>query len=63
QIAAFPQACLRSDRRAALRQHGLPLREALALEFAEGLPSLQAEGVAGAARFAGGAGRHGRFEG
>ena len=62
RIAAFPQACLRSDRRAALRQHGLPLREALALEFAEGLPSLHAEGVAGAARFADGAGRHGRFE-
>lgn len=63
QISAFPQACLRSDRRAALRQHELPLREALALELAEGVPSLAAEGVAGAARFAGGAGRHGRFEG
>lgn len=61
QLAAFPQACLRSDRRAALRQHGLPLDEALALEFALGVPSLEAEGVAGAARFAEGAGRHGRF--
>lgn len=62
QIAAFPQACLRSDRRAALRQHGLGLQDALALEFAEGVPSLRAEGVSGAARFASGAGRHGSFE-
>ncbi|MGE0711926.1 MAG: crotonase/enoyl-CoA hydratase family protein [Planctomycetota bacterium] len=50
-IAAFPQACMRSDRRATLNQHGLPLADALALEFREGVPSLLAEGVEGAKRF------------
>ena len=37
QIAAFPQQCLRNDRLSARRQHGLPLRDALAQEFALGL--------------------------
>src|SRR5215470_1057897 len=32
-IARFPQVCLRADRAAVRRQHGLPLREALRLEF------------------------------
>ena len=62
QIAAFPQQCLRNDRLSARRQHGLPLRDALASEFALGsrtLASGEAEG--GAARFVEGVGRHGRF--
>lgn len=62
QLAAFPQACLRADRRSALRGLGMPLDEALAAEFAGGLACLDAEGVPGAARFAAGAGRHGSFE-
>jgi len=64
QIAAFPQQCLRSDRASALRQHGLPLREALAQEFGVGLETLHSgESVEGATRFAKGAGRHGHFDG
>jgi len=61
-IAAFPQTCLRNDRLSARRQHGLPLRDALAQEFALGretLASGEAEG--GARRFVEGAGKHGRF--
>jgi enoyl-CoA hydratase len=64
QIAAFPQQCMRNDRASARRQHELPLREALAQEFALGratLASGEAEG--GARRFVQGTGRHGRFEG
>jgi enoyl-CoA hydratase len=61
EIAAFPQACLRADRRSARGQFDLPWPEALAREFEGGLQALKAEGVAGAQRFATGAGRHGAF--
>jgi enoyl-CoA hydratase len=61
-IAAFPQACMRSDRGAVYDGLGLPETEAMMQEFAKGLASLRAEGVAGAARFAAGAGRHGAVE-
>ena len=67
-IAAFPQACLRSDRMSAYEQwgNGAPqaLDAALANEFTRGLDTIRSgETVAGASRFAAGAGRHGRFEG
>ncbi len=62
QMARFPQACLRSDRAALLAQWGLPEPAAMAREFALGMASLETDGRAGARRFAGGAGRHGRFE-
>jgi enoyl-CoA hydratase len=43
------------------RQQGLPLRDAMRYEWRNGLPAFFAEGAAGAARFAGGRGRHGDF--
>jgi enoyl-CoA hydratase len=61
EIAAFPQACLRADRRSAHRQWELPLADALRAETAGGLPVL-AEARTGAARFAAGKGRHGKME-
>jgi enoyl-CoA hydratase len=61
QIAAFPQRCMLADRASTLTQWDLPLAEALKREGAGGFPVVQAEAVAGAARFAAGAGRHGRF--
>jgi enoyl-CoA hydratase len=60
-IAAFPQACTRSDRRSVYDNLGRPELDALAAEFRHGMGSLQAEGVAGATRFAAGEGRHGSF--
>jgi enoyl-CoA hydratase len=60
QIAGFPQACLRADRASALAQWDWPLAQALQAEGAGGWAALQAEGIAGAARFAAGAGRHGQ---
>ncbi|MFC5062383.1 crotonase/enoyl-CoA hydratase family protein [Actinomycetospora atypica] len=60
-LAAFPQVCLRSDRASVLDQEGLDEPAALAAEFAHGRAALDAETVAGAARFAAGEGRHGRF--
>jgi enoyl-CoA hydratase len=63
QIAAFPQTCLRGDRRSALEQWSMDEASALGNEFAHGLRALQAgETVAGATRFRGGSGRGGRFE-
>jgi len=61
EIAAFPQACLRADRRSAYAQWDLPLAEALRQEGRAGAPIVAAEGKAGARRFERGAGRHGRF--
>jgi enoyl-CoA hydratase len=59
QIAGFPQACMLADRASAFAQWDLPLADALRREGAGGYPVVHAEGVAGAARFAAGAGRHG----
>ena len=59
ELAALPQACLRSDRAALLDQEGLAEQDAMAAEFAHGQAVL-AEGLEGAARFAAGEGRHGR---
>jgi enoyl-CoA hydratase/carnithine racemase len=59
QIAAFPQQCLRADRASVYAQWDLPLAEALKHEGAGGYAALMAEGLAGAAAFTAGAGRHG----
>ncbi len=60
QIAAFPQATMRADRVSAYAQWGLPLPEALHQEWERGKLCI-GEGLQGAARFASGAGRHGKF--
>ncbi len=60
QIAAFPQQCLRNDRLSTRCQNGLPMREALAQEFALGRASLASgEAESGVRRFVDGLGRHG----
>jgi enoyl-CoA hydratase len=61
QIAAFPQACMRNDRRSVLSQGGKAEADAMAYEFALGVASVAADGIEGAARFSAGAGRHGEF--
>ncbi len=61
QIARFPQTCVRADRRSAIRSHGLPVRDALVQEWYNGRQALIEDGVAGAARFKDGLGRHGDF--
>jgi enoyl-CoA hydratase len=61
-IAAFPQMCLRNDKRSALAQWDLGEEAAILDELAGGLKVIASgETVAGATRFAGGAGRHGSF--
>jgi enoyl-CoA hydratase len=60
QIAAFPQACVRSDRASALEGASLGFDDAMANEFSRGLATLTDPGVfEGVARFRGGAGRGG----
>jgi enoyl-CoA hydratase len=61
QIAAFPQLCLRSDRASARGQWSLPESEAITVELEHGIPTLLAESLDGAAKFASGSGRHGAF--
>ncbi|WP_293224538.1 crotonase/enoyl-CoA hydratase family protein [Ottowia sp.] len=62
ELAAFPQATLRADRLSALTQWDWPLPQALQREWDGGKRCIGAA-LAGAPRFAGGAGRHGDFEG
>jgi enoyl-CoA hydratase len=59
ELAGLPQRCLRSDRRSVYDGLGVDEATALGREFELGLASLRAEGLAGAARFRAGAGRHG----
>jgi enoyl-CoA hydratase len=60
EIAAFPQTCLRNDRRSAHEQFGLSLPEALGNEFTLGLETLASgEAISGASEFVAGKGRHG----
>ncbi|TYO85021.1 crotonase/enoyl-CoA hydratase family protein [Oceanicella actignis] len=61
ELARFPQACMRADRRVALAQWSLSAPEAFALEW-RSADAFAAEGVHGAARFAAGKGRGGAFD-
>ena len=61
ELARLPQGALRGDRLSVYEQWDLPLADALANELRHGVAAL-AEGLGGAARFAGGAGRHGASE-
>ena len=60
-IARFPKLAMLADRASVRRTYGMPIREALRSEWVNGHDSLVREGVAGAARFAAGKGRHGDF--
>ncbi|HUI26382.1 MAG TPA: crotonase/enoyl-CoA hydratase family protein [Candidatus Kryptonia bacterium] len=63
QIAAFPQLCMRGDRLSAYEQAGMSIEAAIKNEFRHGIEVVRSgETLAGASRFAGGAGRHGKFE-
>ena len=62
EIAAFPPACVKSDRLSAYEQADLPLCDALMNELRLGYATIESgETAAGVSRFAGGAGRHGSF--
>ncbi len=59
QLAAFPQPTMLADRASAIAQWDLPLGDALHQEWQRGKTCI-GEGLQGAARFAAGAGRHGK---
>ncbi len=62
ELAAFPQACMRSDRQSAYEQWNLNLQDALSNEFKLGLQVIKSgETFEGAKRFKGGVGKHGKF--
>jgi enoyl-CoA hydratase len=62
EVARFPQACMRADRRSVWRQEGLSEMGGLRAEWACSSAMVEREGAAGAARFASGKGRHGEFK-
>ena len=60
ELAALPQVCMRNDRLSALEQWDLAEDDAMRNEAARGRATIASgETLAGAARFAAGAGRHG----
>ncbi len=62
QVARFPQACMRNDRRSACEQWGMDFETAMANESGHGRRTLESgETVEGAQRFSGGKGRGGSF--
>lgn len=61
EIARFPQAAVRADRKSVYESYGLTVREALRREWANGVEAHHKEGASGAARFSSGLGRHGDF--
>jgi enoyl-CoA hydratase len=61
RIASFPQETMLADRRGAIEGYGMPLAEGIAHEARLGSQVLDVA-ARGAARFAGGEGRHGAFE-
>ena len=61
EIARFPQAAVRADRRSVVETYGLPVRDALRQEWSNGVEAIFKEGASGAARFESGKGRHGDF--
>lgn len=62
ELSRFPQRCLRSDRRSAYEQWGLPFLAAMENEFRLGMETIASgETREGASRFAAGKGRHGSF--
>lgn len=61
ELAALPQTCLRHDRLSAIEQWDLGEPQAIVNEVRHGMAAITSgETQAGAARFASGAGRHGR---
>ncbi|MFO1153094.1 MAG: crotonase/enoyl-CoA hydratase family protein [Rhodospirillales bacterium] len=62
EIARFPQTCVRTDRRSAIRGYGLPVRDALIQEWYNGREAVLKDGIEGAGRFRDGLGRHGDFD-
>ncbi|KAI8680478.1 hypothetical protein NCS57_00328800 [Fusarium keratoplasticum] len=64
QLLVFPQACMNVDRTNCYytAYNASSFEDALRNEFEEGVKVITTESVRGAARFSGGAGRHGAFD-
>jgi enoyl-CoA hydratase/carnithine racemase len=64
-LVSFPQTCMNVDRTSCYNAayNATSFEEALSFEFEHGIKVVDVESVQGAARFSGGAGRHGAFDG
>lgn len=61
EICRFPQEAMLADRRSIIENNGLPVRDGLRNEWANGIDSCINQGTSGAGRFANGKGRSGDF--
>ena len=61
-LLQFPQSCMNADRWSVRKQHGLSEQDAIRQEWWNNKGELSKGGVAGAASFESGRGRHGRFK-
>ncbi|MEM0989409.1 MAG: crotonase/enoyl-CoA hydratase family protein [Pseudomonadota bacterium] len=61
EIARFPEEAMLADRRSIIETHGMDVRSALRLEWANGIDAAINQGTRGAGRFAAGKGRSGDF--
>jgi enoyl-CoA hydratase len=61
EIASFPDVCMRHDRLSTYEGIGRPEAEAMGIEFAHGLTTLDADMREHVNRFVSGEGRHGSF--
>ena len=48
EIARFPQEAVRADRRTIIETRGMSVRDAMKLEWSNGLEAIRREGTAGA---------------
>ncbi|KAF4984196.1 hypothetical protein FDECE_17136 [Fusarium decemcellulare] len=64
QLLGFPQECMNTDRTSCYYSayNASSFEDALSNEFREGVKVITTESIRGAAKFSGGAGRHGAFE-
>ena len=62
EIASFPQACMRGDRKSVLEQWSLDTQAAILNETRIGIETINSgETLSGASRFSAGEGKHGKF--
>ena len=64
QLLGFPQLCMNLDRDSCYYSayNASSFEDALRLEYEKGIEVVKLEGISGAAKFSGGAGRHGHFK-
>ena len=61
-LLSIRRKAVRADRRTIIETRGMSVRDAMKLEWSNGLEAIRREGTASASRYRDGAGRHGDFD-